>query len=205
MFESCGGCCLALVLIPLLCCGALVLGVYYVNTNGPDAPLSDNFRASPAEAQALDNEIARATNDARSMRWFALSFTERQLSSWIALEGQDFAEAQGHNMPFENMQVGLDDGQMTFYGEIKQVGLTLPLAVVIEPKADSENQIELDIVSADVGGLKVPAFVLENVQAQLTDRLIKPFDDLPGTYFIYPDSLSIQDGVFVVQGGVNLN
>lgn len=202
MFESCGGCCLALVLIPLLCIGAIVLGVYYVNTQGPDAPLSDRFRANPAEAQALDNEIARATNDARSMRWFALSFTERQLSSWLALEGQDFAEAQGHSLPFRNMQVGLDDGQMTFYGEIEQVGLAVPLAVVIEPKANRDNQIELDIVSANVGGLRVPDFVLENVQAQLTDRLIKPFDDLPGSYFIYPESLSIQDGVFVVQGGL---
>ena len=202
MFESCGGCCLALVLIPLLCIGAIVLGVYYVNTQGPDAPLSDRFRASPAEAQALDNEIARATNDARSMRWFALSFTERQLSSWLALEGQDFAEAQGHSLPFRNMQVGLDDGQMTFYGEIEQVGLAVPLAVVIEPKANRDNQIELDIVSANVGGLRVPDFVLENVQAQLTDRLIKPFDELPGSYFIYPESLSIQDGVFVVQGGL---
>ena len=202
MFESCGGCCLAVVLIPLLCIGAIVLGVYYIDAHGPDAPLSKNFKANAVEAQALENEITRATNDARSMRWFAMSFTERQLSSWLAIEGQDFAEAQGHSLPFENMQVGLDEGQMTFFGEIEQVGLTIPLEVVIEPQADDQNQIELDIVSADVGGLKVPDFVLKNVQEQLIDRLIKPFEDLPGTYFIYPESLMIQDGVFVVQGGL---
>jgi len=44
--------------------------------------------------------------------------------------------------------------------------------------------------------------VLKNVQEQLIDRLVKPFEDLPGTYFIYPESLMIQDGVFVVQGGL---
>lgn len=34
MFESCGGCCAALVLIPLVCCVLVVGAVIYVNTNG---------------------------------------------------------------------------------------------------------------------------------------------------------------------------
>ena len=48
----------------------------------------------------------------------------------------------------------------TIPDEIEQAGLTIPLEVVIEPQADDQNQIELDIVSADVGGLKVPGRAL---------------------------------------------
>jgi len=79
---------------------------------------------------------------------------------------------------------------------------TRPGGVAVLVGLPPQPAIELDIVSADVGGLKVPDFVLKNVQEQLIDRLVKPFEDLPGTYFIYPESLMIQDGVFVVQGGL---
>jgi len=202
MFEGCGGCCLALILIPVLCCVMVACGVIYVYSNAPDAPLSDRFKPSVAEAQAFDAEISRATTQARTSGsgWFVLQFTERELSSWMALEGEQYAEENGHSFPFEDVQVGLDDGEMTFYGELEQSHLTLPVKVVIKPGVDGSGHFEFDITSVDVGGLSAPGFVLNSLSDQFADVLAKPFEDLPGNYTLYEQTLVIQDGTFAVQG-----
>ena len=199
MLEGCKGCCAGAILIPLLCCAFAACSVVYVNTQGPDAPLS-KFSANITDAQTFENELDRAGNQASSEGWFVLNFNEQQLSSWMALEGEAFADEHGHSFPFEDVQVGLDDGQFTFYGELQQGVIKLPVEVVIEPQFDSSGHLELDIVSANLGGLSLPDFVLENVQDQFEDLLTEPFDDLATDYFFFAESLDIEDGVFVVQG-----
>src|SRR5512145_2884839 len=132
MIEGCGGCCLSLILIPLLCLAIVACGVIYVYTNGPEPPLSDRFKASSTDAQAFDAELQRAASQATS-GWFYMQFTERQLSSWLALKGQDFAEEHDRSFPFEKVQVKLDGGKMIFYGELARYSINLPLRVTIKP------------------------------------------------------------------------
>jgi hypothetical protein len=201
MFESllggcstqCGGCCFGLAVILLLCC---------VSTEGPEPPLTDSFKPSAAEAQAFQAEIDRATSQARSQNWFWFQFTERQIASWMALEGKDYANEHSHNFPFENVQVALGDGQITFYGEIQRLGLALPLMTVIEPAINSSGEMTFEIKSVDIGGVTLPDAVLRTISRQFEDVLVQPFNDLPGTPFFYQGSLSIQNGMFVVQGAV---
>jgi hypothetical protein len=202
MFESCGGCCAALVLIPLLCCALVVGAVIYINANAPDPPLSENFTASQTEAQQFDAEIDRAVTRARNEGVFDLFFSERQLSSWMALEGPELADQYGHAFPFENVQIALDDGEMVFYGEIDRYRLTIPVEVVIEPRINRENKLEFEITSADFGGVALPDFVLSNITGQINDALITPISDLPGDYYIFEQSIMVEDGQFLVQGGV---
>ncbi len=204
MFEGCSGCCLALILIPVLCCVMLACGVIYVYNNAPDAPLSDRFKPSTLEAQTFDTAITTAQNSAQSRLdgWFALQFTEREFSSWMALEGKQFAEEHGHSFPFENAQVGLDNGEMTFYGELKRSRLALPVKVVIKPRIDGSGHFKFDITSVDVGGISLPDFVLSTISSQFEDVLAKPFADLPGDYRLYEQTLIIQDGTFAVQGNI---
>jgi uncharacterized protein YpmS len=202
MFEGCGGCCLALVLIPVLCCVLVVGAIIYVYSTAPDPPLSDNFKASQVEADQFDQMISTAKLSAQSQGWFYLQFNERQISSWMALEGEDFAKQQDNTFPFKNMQVGLGEGRMTFYGELRRYGLKLPFKIEIQPQIDNQGKVKMEIKTARLGGLVVPQFVLKSVSAQFEDVLIKPFDDLPGSYALYKESLSIQSGSFVVQGTI---
>ncbi len=79
----------------------------------------------------------------------------------------------------------------------------MPVLVSVEPRIDGAGQMKFDITSADVGGIKAPDFVLKSVTRQLEDVLVQPFDDLPGTYYLYQETLKVQDGTFEVQGRVN--
>jgi hypothetical protein len=203
MFENCRGCCLAVVLIPLLCCVLVAGVVIYIHTNAPDAPISKDFKASDSEARDFNNQITQATTQAANQGWFWLNFSECQLSSWMTLEGKAFADEHGHAFPFEDIQIGLDDGQMTVYAKLGSSGLGLPLEVIIEPQVDEQGKLEFDIEEAHLGAISVPKLILNNITAQLEDKLVKPFDDLPGNYFVNSQTLAVEDGQFVLYGTIN--
>jgi uncharacterized protein YpmS len=190
----CGGCCLGVTLILLVCCAL------YVSANGPEPPLSNSFKPSAAEAQAFQSAIDSATSLARSQGWFYLTFTERQMASWMALDGQAFAKEHGHSFPFKNVQVKLDDGAITFYGELGQSQLTIPLEAIVTPNINSSGAMSFEITSVNVGGVRMPDAVLRTISRQFEDVLVQPFDNLQGTPVFYNGSLSIQGGTFIVQG-----
>lgn len=203
MFESCGGCCLALVLIPLVCCVAAGGVALYVYNNSPDAPVSGSFEPSRTQANEFQVALDNAVNMARTQNWFWMQFNEQQLSSWMALEGEAFADEHGHVFPFSAMQVGLDDGLITFYGELDPGVLTVPVQVDIEPRITATGDAEFEIAAVDVGGVRAPDFVTQVVSAQFEDLLIGPLQDLPGDVIFYQQSLRVDDGVFEVQGRVS--
>lgn len=203
MVEGCGGCCLALVLIPVLCCVAVGGVVYVTNTQAPDPPVSDSFQPSQTQANEFQVALDNAVNTARNQGWFWLQFNEQQISSWMALEGEQFADDHGHVFPFTDMQVGLDDGEITFYGALDPGVMALPVEVVIEPQISATGDIEFDIVSVEVSGVRAPDFVTQVVSAQFEDLLVGPLRDLPGDVIFYQQSLSIDNGNFEVQGAVS--
>jgi len=201
MFEGCKGCCVGIILIPALCCALVACAVIYVYTSGPQPPLSSRFKPNAADAQAFDNAITAARNDAQFSRGFTLSFTEKQLSSWMALEGKQFADENGHSFPFTKVQVGLDKGNMTFYGELTRSNLTLPVEMIIRPEVDGAGKLKLAITSVNIGGVKAPDFVLRTVTRALEDKLAGPFEQV-GNYVLDPASLVIGGGVFTVRGQI---
>ncbi|MCD4686507.1 MAG: hypothetical protein K8S97_11290 [Anaerolineae bacterium] len=199
MFE-CGGCCIVLILIPLLCCVGAAGAAFYVNANAPDPPISDNFNPSQAEAQYFDNAVENAKTMARTTAngWFTFTFTERQLSSWLEYEGADFADEEGNVFPFHDMQVGLDDGDMTFYGKIDEIGL--PIEIVIEPTIDGKGELTFEITSVDFGGLGLPTVLLDSVSDQFRDLLTQPFEEVPGDLYFDQASFYLDEGEFRIQG-----
>ncbi len=202
-FGQCGGCCFFIAIIALIAC-VLVGGVaYFVYTQGPEPPTEASFKPSASDAQAFENEIARATNQASQEGWFYIQLTEDQIGSWMALEGEDFAAEHGYDFPFEDVQVSLDDGKITVFGELTPLGVNLPAETVVKPKISSSGEVDFDITSVDVGGVRLPDAVVRSVKQQFEEALLKPFNDLPGTPVFYEQTLTIEDGVFAVQGLVN--
>ena len=201
ILEGCGGCCLSIVLIPLLCCGLVVGALIFIDQNAPSPPVGSNFSTDSADARAFESEIERAANQARG-GWFYVTVYEDQLSSWMALQGKQFAEDNGHAFPFENVQVGLDDGAVTFYGELSRYGIDVPVTVALKPEIDAEGALSFEIDAANAGGLTVPGFVLGNVTAQLEDALMQPLRDLSGSAVFSRDALSIENGQLQFQAFV---
>lgn len=202
MFEGCGGCCLSLVLIPLLCLGLAACAVIYLLTLDVDTPLPANFQPSYVEAQAFDAAINGAVAQAQAGGGWELYFTETQASSWMALEGEAFADEHGHAFPFGKVQVGLDDGAMTFYAELETRFTSVPLQVILTPKVTPDGQLNFDITEVRVADIGAPDFVVQSVKAQFEEALLRPLEDLPGNYFVYPQSLFVDNGVFQVQGAI---
>ncbi len=200
--PHCGGCCFGLTMILIVCCVVVGGTAYYVSTHGPQPPLSDQFKPSVADAQAFQSAIDNATSLASSQGWFYLMFTQQQMASWMALNGADFAAQHGHDFPFKNVQVKLDNGAMTFYGELNRFRLTIPLEATVKPKIDSAGKMTLDITALNVGGVKMPDAILSSIRTQFEDVLLQPFDNLPGTPYFYKDSLFITGGSFTVQGAI---
>ena len=205
MLHGCGGCCFFVLVIVLLCCALVVVGAIYVATNAPDAPLSDKFVPSTAQAQMFQSVLDTAEANAAQQGWFWLRFDQTQLSSWMALQGETFAAEHGDSFPFSDVQVAIDDGDFLFYAELQYPDyetLSLPLAVKIEPQIDSTGTFDFDIVSVDVGGFKVPDFVIGTVEDQFEALLVEPFEKLGETVIFYPETLTADNGVFEVQGYV---
>jgi hypothetical protein len=200
--PHCGGCCFGLTMILIVCCVVVGGTAYYVSTQGPQPPLSDNFKPSYTDAQQFQAAIDSATSLARSQGWFYLQFTERQMASWMALNGADFAAQHGHDFPFKNVQVKLDDSVMIFYGELGRSRLSIPLEATVKPEIDGAGKMTLDVTSLNVGGIRMPDALLRSIHTQFEDVLLQPFDNLPGTPYFYQGSLNISGGVFVVQGGI---
>ncbi len=205
MLHGCGGCCFLVVLIVALCCVGVVAGAIYVSTNAPDAPLSANFVPSAAQAQAFQSVLDTAKANAAQQNWFWLRFDQNQLSSWMALQGESFAEEHGNTFPFTDVQIAIDDGAFLFYAKLQYPDyetLSLPLEVKIEPQIDSAGVFGFDIVTVDVGGFKLPDFVITTVEDQFEALLVQPFEELGQTVIFYPETLSADNGVFEVQGYV---
>jgi hypothetical protein len=210
MFEAifggclphCGGCCFGLTMILIVCCIVVGGTAYLASTQGPEPPLSNSFKPNAADAQAFQGALDNATSMASNGGWFYLTFNEQQMSSWMAIHGKDFAAEHGHDFPFKNVQVKLDNGVMTFYGEVGRSLLTIPLKATVRPEIDSTAKLTLDITEVNVGGLRVPDAILSSISTQFQDVLLQPFNDLPGTPFFYQGSLIISGGSFSVQGGI---
>lgn len=189
--------------------GAIVIGVFcllivlvttiFMNAYVPEPPLSDDFKPSREEAQAFSDMLESAEVMAGERTgWFWYSFTERQISSWMKYEGADFAEGKGNAFPFKDVQVGLGDGEVTFYGKVWEIGV--PVEVVIEPEIDDKGEMTFEITSVDFGGLGLPAMLFDSVSDQFRDLLVEPFEDVPGTLYFEQESFYLDDGEFRVQG-----
>jgi hypothetical protein len=198
--DECRGCCLLIVGVPLLCLALAACALLYVATAGADPPLSDKFVATSADAQAFDRQIDSAVNDARLSGGFTLTFSEREISSWMALEGEAFGKDYVGAFPVDNIQVGLDDGEMRFYGELGR--LDLPILITVKPGVDRIGHLDFEIVELNLGGVGLPGGMLDSVSDQLKDKIRSPLEDLEGDYVLDPASLSVTNGRFAVRGQV---
>ena len=199
MFEGCSGCCLTIVLVPLLCICLAACGLIYISTSSPDAPVNANFVADQAYATNFSQKIDSLKRTGRNSE-FSLEFNEAEISSWIALEELEVVGLGDGTLPFENAQVGLQDGEMTFYGVVTDLGVDIPVELGIKPAVDEYAHLTLDITRASVGGVNMPDVILQHVINEFDDLLVEPLNELPNNYQI--TELRIEDGQFVLRGWV---
>ena len=187
MFEGCSSCCLSIILIPLLCLGLVACVVIYAATSDSDAPASNAFKPSLAEAQAFDRAISDAITQARSQGWWALKFTERDISSgW--LEGK---RSPTSTAILPSKRPGQpDDGEMRFYADVEVRFLSVPLkssSPVTTPGRSPRHH------QSGRGGASARRISWCRRSGAVRRRADPPFADLPGSYFVQ-QSLIVDNG-----------
>ncbi len=190
--------CMSVVVV--LCCAGIVGVAYMVTAEEPEPPVTEEFVPQAVEAQTFQQAISTAAQQARDTDVFNVSFTETQLSSWMALDGAEYALAHGYSFPFEDIQIGVDDGQFDFYGTLTTAGLNLPLQVIVEPYVDPVGHLDFTIEEAHLGALPVPQFILDSLLAQVDRLLTQPIEDMRSDYTLDPAGLIADDGMFAMRG-----
>jgi uncharacterized protein YpmS len=193
--------CFSVVLV--LCCAGTLGVAYMVTAEEPEPPVTEEFVPEVAEAQTFQQVISTAAQQARDTDTFSVTFTETQLSSWMALDGQTYALAHGYSFPFEDIQIGVDDGQFDFYGTLTTAGLDLPLQVLVTPYVDPVGHLDFTIDEAHLGGLPVPQFILDSLLAQVDRLLTQPIQDMRSDYTLDPNALVADNGTFSMRGTLN--
>lgn len=190
------------LMIALLICvvGAIVFYPLYSKTVLP--PISENFTAEPVQAQSFEDVMAQASRQSRAEGNFRLTFTEEQISSWLGLEAATFAAERGSTtFPFTNVQAGLDDGVIRVYAQVSAAAnVSLPMELIVRPQVDSKGHLGFVIAEVRVGGVGLPSFLVEALTGQIDELIRKPFGRLETYYYIFANTLRVEDGVFVVEG-----
>lgn len=187
-------------MLAALCCAGIVGVAYVVTAEEPEPPVTEAFVPQAAEAQTFQQAISQAAQQARDTDTFSVSFTETQLSSWMGIEGANYALTHGYSFPFEDIQIGVDGGRFDFYGTLTTAGLNLPLEIVVEPYVDPVGHLAFTIEDAHLSGLPVPQFILDSLLAQVDRLLTQPIEALRSDYTLDPNALVADNGTFSMQG-----
>lgn len=193
MSKNCQGCCAFLFLLPVLLCVCGIGFVAIVYLGAPDPPISADFEPDRASADSLDQRLRNVRNTGGTV-----SFTQEELSSWIALEGEQYAAQNDQTLPFENIQVGLDDNQITLYAEASRYGTDLPVQIVMTPFIDTQGHLDIIIDEATLGSITVPQSMVDRANDELREMILEPFQTLEQYFRIY--SITLDNGVAMVQG-----
>lgn len=186
-----------------ICCAGTLGAAYLVLAEEPDPPVAEAYTPQPADAQAFEETIRQAEQQARETDQFSVAFTEQQISSWLAYDGREYALQHGYSFPFEDIQVGVDDGYLSFYSTLTTGGLNVPLMIAIEPYVHAAGHLAFTVDEAQLGGLPVPPFILNNLVAQAERLLTEPVRQMRSDYAIDPNTLSADDGVFRMSGALH--
>lgn len=122
-----------------------------------------------------------------------VEITEEQLTSIVASEvqGQD-------DVPVQDPQVQLRDGQVRFLATVEQQPISLPAEVVMTVQPDATGGVKLDVLSAKIGPLPVPGDVTDELETSLNQALAQEVESrAPNTHI---ESIVIANGIMTIIG-----
>jgi uncharacterized protein YpmS len=150
----------------------------------------------PVTTEAVNNlekNIQDAGKDIESSGQTKLTIDEQELTSLIAFE------LQGQEIQvYQDPQVYLRDGQIKMIGNVQQGNTTAPLESVFNVSANADGRLEYKLVSAKLGPLPLPDFLLEQISTQIDAAFASKIE--PQLEDIFIERIDIADGVMTIQG-----
>jgi hypothetical protein len=179
---------------------AAVLACNLSLPSNPQPPVP-SLVVSASDADAFEQSFQQAVSQALQTGSFSAVVNQQQFSSWLALRAPAFAQQQGHDWPFKNVQAGLNNGKITLYGVISQPNIPeTPVEIVLTPSIDGNGELAVKIESGQVGIVGLPADILNKLAQTVKDALVGQLSQIKGRYRL--TSLSIANGTLTVSGQI---
>jgi hypothetical protein len=161
---------------------------------GAPTPPAPPIPVTTESVEELHQNLENAAATAESSGQFEIELTEAQLTSFLATE-----LAKETNQSVTNPQVYLRDGQIQLFGTlVTENGQSAEGAVFFTAAVNAQGSLTVTVVKANLGGVPIPAVILDRITAQLNQSLNQQIS--VGGSPIVVDSLAIADGVMMVKG-----
>jgi len=143
--------------------------------------------------ESLEKDIQDAGEEIESSGQATLTIDEQELTSLIAFE-----LGEQENQIYQDPQVFLRDGQIIMIGNVQQGNTTAPLEMIFTVSANAEGRLDYQLVSAKLGPLPLPDFLLEQISGQIDAAFTSKIE--PQMEDIFIERIDIADGVMTIQG-----
>ena len=159
---------------------------------GPKLPASP-IPVSTEAAGEMQNTVQTAVAEAAQSGTLELSFTEEQITSYVAVKLAEQTDA-----PFSDPQIFLRDGKIQVFGKAHAGQLTANASIILSASVDAEGKLNLEVDEADFGPVPVPDNILQNISTQLESALTEQ----TGSNFVLTD-VTIAEGTLQLTGTKN--
>ena len=168
---------------------------------GPDTSNLTPIAASPADADALREQIRQAFEAAATTGTVSFTITESQITSVLAQRLQSDPNLQTEKKPMiTDPQVYLRDGQMKIYGKTQQGLFTANIGIIVNVGVNEVGDPKIEITSADFGPFPVPDGIKEAMTAMISEAYTGSLG--PVATGLRIESIVIADGIMTISGRI---
>ena len=163
-----------------------------INIGGPAYP-DQHIPVSTEAVGELQSAVQTAVAMGAESGQVTLVVTEPQVTSYLA------TNLQSQDQPlFTDPQVFLREGQIRVYGTARQGYLLATIELVVTAGVDSQDQLKIELTSADFGPLPVPAGLQEVVTAAIQEAYTGAIG--PAAVGFRLESITVTDGKMTIVG-----
>ena len=170
---------------------ACTLGVPKIPKTATLTPIPVTTKA----VQTLQETVESVATQVQETGQVNLTVDESQLTSYVALE---LSRHNPEQMPIQDPQVHLQNGQVQITGNVIQKNVTLPAEMILSVSAGPAGKPIVNIESAKVGPLPVPKAVISDYNDQINQAFLELLDSLSPNTFV--ESITISDGKMTITG-----
>lgn len=179
----------------LLVLTILLLASLACSLAGIKTPTPAPVPVSTEAVDALETQVESAAATAASGGEVNLTITEQQLTSAAV-----FALQQQPDTPIQDFQLHLRNGQMQISGRVTNQGTSLSFKVALKLSVDPNGKLQYEIVSAKIGSVSLPQFIIDEITSQIDSVLTSQFSTAAGNLTL--KQITINEGYLTIVGSL---
>lgn len=163
-----------------------------INLGGPQPPAATIPVSNEAAGQA-EQIVETAVNNSIESGIISFTLSEEQVTSFLTNELSSRPEPTIHNP-----QVYLRDNKINVYGQLQIETISADSHLTLSASIDEYDNLNLDLVSVDLGPVPAPSFVLDQLSAIIDEAVTGSLSS--ATTGIKAETIVINDGFITITG-----